>query len=362
METKEIRFSNEKDKEFVRILRERVKEYFDTNKISRFANKTMKIKTVVMVLLYLIPFGLVVSGIFNQVWINALLWATMGFGMAGIGMGVMHDANHNSYSPNSKTNLWLGRLLYIIGGYADNWKAQHNVLHHSYTNVTGLDEDIHPGVYLRFSPHEKRYGIHKFQHFYAWILYGFMTLLWITTKDFKGMARYHKKGLLAFTKKSYPRLFMELVAHKIIYYLFTLGLPLWFSPISPVFTIIFFLMMHFICGVILGVVFQPAHVMPTSQFPLPDKNNTLEHNWVIHQLVTTTNFSPKDNLFSWFIGGLNYQVEHHLFPSICHVHYPKLSPIVQKTTEEFGLPYNTHLNYFSALKNHAKMLKHLGSS
>jgi linoleoyl-CoA desaturase len=101
-------------------------------------------------------------------------------------------------------------------------------------------------------------------------------------------------------------------------------------------------------------------VVPSSEYPTPDEEGQLQNNWAIHQMLTTANFSPKSSFFSWYIGGLNYQIEHHLFPNICHVHYRKISAIVKQTAQEFGVPYNVQPNFVKAVWSHGKMLKKLG--
>jgi len=288
------------------------------------------------------------------------LWVLMGLGMAGIGLSIMHDANHGAYSKNPTVNRMMGYLILLVGGDDNNWKIQHNVLHHTYTNMHELDEDIDTAFFLRFSPNEKRIGVHKFQHIYAWFFYGLMTMLWSTTKDFEQLFRYKKKGLTKQLKKPFSYLFARLLILKLAYHAFTFVIPLIFVPLPWGQILIGYLVMHFICGLILALIFQPAHVSPNTEFFNPDENQTVENTWAIHQLLTTTNFAPNSKLFSWYVGGLNYQVEHHLFPTICHVHYKKVSEIVKKTALEFNLPYNSFPTFRSAIYNHASMLKELG--
>jgi linoleoyl-CoA desaturase len=120
--------------------------------------------------------------------------------------------------------------------------------------------------------------------------------------------------------------------------------------------------MHYIAGFILAIIFQPAHVIDGTEFPLPDENRTLANNWAVHQLLTTTNFGNGSRWFSWYVGGLNFQIEHHLFPNICHVHYRKIASIVQSTAHEFGLPYKSSRTFLSALAGHAKLLRDLGKN
>lgn len=321
----------------------------------------MVIKTIVMISLYIVPYILMMAGLFSNVWVIFGCWILMGVGMAGIGLSVMHDANHGAYSRNRKVNDIIGQVIWFIGGSSANWKIQHNVLHHSYTNVDHMDEDLESVPFLRFSPHRERMKIHRLQHIYAWFFYGFMTMMWATLKDFNQLNRYKRKGLLKTQKKSYNRLMAELISIKVVYYALFLALPMILLPIAWWQTLLCFIAMHFVAGFILAIIFQPAHVMPDTQFPLPDDQGNMENKWAIHQLMTTVNFAPKSRLFSWYVGGLNFQIEHHLFPNICHIHYKKISEIVKRTAEEFSLPYYSKPTFLHALRDHKNFLRQLGS-
>ena len=362
MDHRKLKFPKRFETGFIDHLRERVTEYFEKNKISSFGNTEMVWKTIFMMSLFFVPYGLMVSGLVQNIWLLLICWILMGFGMAGIGLSVMHDANHRSYSNNRAINKYLGYTLNMIGGFAPMWQIQHNTLHHGYTNIDGYDEDIDPGKMLRLSPSKPRYRIHRFQHLYAWFLYGLMTFTWVMDKDFGQLNRYRREGLLSLQNKPYGRLLAELILSKVFYYSYILVIPLIVLPISWWWVLIMFFIMHFIGGLTLGVVFQAAHVVTTSEYPLPDENGYLKNNWAIHQMLTTSDFSPNSRIFSWYIGGLNFQIEHHLFPNICHVHYRKLSTIVMETAREFGVPYNVQPNFLKAILSHGKMLKQLGSA
>ncbi len=357
MEQKRLKFSKDFDKDFYNTLKQRVNEYFETNNISKSGNHVMYLKSAFMIALYLIPYFIMLSGAVTNPLGVVLLWMIMGVGMAGIGLSIMHDANHGSYSRNKLINKAMGYTMNIVGCNATTWKLQHNVLHHSYTNVDGADEDIDTGGLMRFSPHQKRRSLHRFQHFYAWFLYGFMTLNRITIKDFAQMARFRKIGLV---KESFTLEILKVLAWKIFYYLYILVLPLMLVPVSPWLIIVSFILMHMVNGLILSLVFQSAHVMPSTEFHQADEKGIIQNNWAVHQMVTTANFSPTNKSLSWFIGGLNYQIEHHLFANICHIHYREISKIVSETASEFGIPYNTHKSFISAIADHGRMLKMLG--
>lgn len=362
MAFKGVRYSrnNVAHHEFITELKNRVNNYFNTKGISKYANFQMVLKTVAMFSMYLVPLSLILFGQFENVWIHLGLWAMMGVGMAGIGLSVMHDANHGSYSRYKWVNKLLGSSIYLLGGNPVNWRIQHNVLHHSFTNIDGLDEDISPVSLLRFSPHKPLRPLHKYQHWYAWPLYGLMTMMWVLTKDFKQILRYRKLKLTQTQGKSFAAHLADVITSKTIYYALILILPLIFAPIAWYWVISGFVLMHFIGGFILTCVFQPAHVVPFADFPLPDDKGSMENSFAIHELATTSNFAPNNRLLSWYVGGLNYQVEHHLFPDICHIHYRDISKIVSKTAKEYALPYYSLPTFSSALKAHWTMLRQLG--
>ncbi len=359
MNLNSVKFSKNHNAEFYKVLRQRVSEHFKTNNKSRHADANMVIKTVFMLCLYFIPFVMILTldlGVLSTLG----LWALMGFGMAGIGLSVMHDANHGAYSRAAFINKSLGFLLNIVGGSDVNWRIQHNVLHHTYTNVTGMDEDIDPGKVMRFSPHAKRHKLHRYQHLYAWFLYGLMTIMWVTIKDYKQVARYRKKGLIETQGITFSKVLTTIILSKIVYLVGILSLPLLLASAPWYVIVLGFLLMHFIAGITLALIFQPAHVVPSSDYPMPDESGNIMADWAVSQLFNTANFAPRARLFSWYVGGLNYQVEHHLFPNICHVHYRHLSAIVQQTAKEFNLPYNSFKTFRRALLEHGKMLKNLG--
>ena len=361
MDFKHIKFSREVNADFINTLRKRVNAYFKENKISRYANVEMIVKTIFMFALYFVPYILLMFNIFDSIWIVLSMWFLMGIGMSGVGTSIMHDAIHGAYSKNKFVNKLLGRSIILLGGYHYNWELQHNVLHHSYTNIHGMDEDIDSGKLFRFSPTQKRLKHHRLQHLYSWPLYALMTLEWMTTKDFRQLTRYHRNGLLKSLNKSYTGLMAQLIALKVLYYGLFIILPLIFMQAPWYITIAGIVLMHLVCGFALAVIFQPAHVVPETQFIEQPQTGTVENNWAIHQIQTTTNFAPKNRILNWFIGGLNFQIEHHLFPNICHVHYRKISAIVKKTAKEFDLPYHCAKTFRRAVINHGKMLYHLGT-
>ncbi|AWW30711.1 acyl-CoA desaturase [Echinicola strongylocentroti] len=358
---KTIRFTESALSDFSITLRSRVNAYFKQTQKSRYGNLEMILKTLFMLSLYFVPVLLVTVGVVGQTWQLFLCFILSGLGMAGIGMGVMHDAIHGTYSKNKHINKLLGYTLNLVGANATLWKIQHNVLHHSFTNIHEGDDDINMPFFLRFSPNAKKNVIHSYQHLYTWFFYGLSTLSWVTTKDFVRLNRYYKMGLLR-GKNIYRNTVLKIIAWKVLYYTFILVLPILFSPFSIGQVFLAFIALHFVTGLSISLVFQTAHIMPDVTFPTVDSEGKVEGERMIHQLLTTCNYSEKNRVFSWLIGGLNYQIEHHLFPDICHVHYRKLAPIVRKTAAEYELPYYSKVTFFQALKSHFKMLHWLGNT
>ena len=355
-----VKFNVEDKKEFFEELRKRVNIHFTENKISKHANNNMWAKTAFMLLLYFIPFILMVTGVVTGLWPVIGMWVLMGFGMSGIGLSVMHDANHGSYSKNKNVNSALGFMINFIGGYHVNWKIQHNVLHHSFTNIHGLDEDIDKPM-MRFSPNQESKGVFKYQLYYAPFLYGVMTIFWLLAKDFDQLIKYNKMKLLAGQGLTLRKAVIHVLFNKIWYMALFIALPMLIVDLLWWQTLLGFLLMHFMSGLILAFVFQPAHVVQETDFFIPDEHGSVENNWAVHQVMTTSNYANNSVFFSWYVGGLNHQIEHHLFPNICHIHYKNISPIVKKTALEYGLPYHEHRTFLGALISHFKLLNELGT-
>ncbi|WP_299228389.1 acyl-CoA desaturase [uncultured Psychroserpens sp.] len=312
-----------------------------------------------MLLLFFTPLTILASGIVASTSLLFVLYTISGFGMAGIGMSVMHDAIHGSYSKHKEVNTLLGYTFNLIGANATVWKIQHNVLHHTYTNINEFDDDLNSPFFLRFSPHAKHHWLNQFQHIYIWFFYAISTVFWVTIKDFVRLKRYKNIGF--FNKKyEYEKIFLSIIAWKLLYYSYALVLPMLMVNQPWWLILLAFLSMHIITGLLVSIVFQIAHIMPENDFPVPDKSGNIEESWYSHQFATTSNFSPRNKFIFWFTGGLNYQVEHHLLPDVCHVHYKKISKIVSQTAQDYGFRYHVKKTLYQALVDHIQMLRLLG--
>lgn len=348
--------NNKLENAYVKTLRKNVNNYFKMNHLSTKGNSAMVIKSFLLLSLYLVPF-IIILIVPAKLYVVLLLDVLMGIGIAGVGMGVMHDACHGAYSKRRWVNNLFAGTLYLLGSNVLNWKIQHNVLHHTYTNISGLDEDIDNKGPIRLSEHKPLRKYHKYQFLYAFIFYGLMTITMLTN-DFIRLYKYHKAGLVKSQNKKMARELIKMFIRKSIYLTIIIGLPLWFTHYNFWQILIGFLIMHWVAGIILSFVFQMAHVVEGADQRLLDEE--MKTDWSVHQLNTTADFARHNKLLSWYVGGLNFQIEHHLFPNICHIHYPEIAPIVESTTREFGLKYNLKPSFSNAMLSHIYRLKALG--
>lgn len=353
-----IHFSNREAAAFVAELRSTVAHWFEEGRRSDKANLAMVAKTVLMVGILVGAYLLALSNALPG-WALPGLVVLMGVTMAGIGFSVSHDALHGAYSSRAWVNRLVGSSFDALGANSYMWQITHNVIHHTYTNIHGVDEDLSVSPLLRLSPEAPWKPCHRYQHLYAFGVYSLSTLFWVFVKDFKYFLQ-RDLGPLRDRKHSAGAVSWLLLT-KVMYLGYALVLPLLLIE-QPWWVIVAgFVAVHLIAGAILGVIFQLAHVVEGTQHPVPDQTGEMEHTWAVHEMLTTSNFANANSALSWYVGGLNFQIEHHLFPKVCSVHYASLSGLVRRVAQRHGVPYNEHQTLFEALASHYRMLKQLGN-
>ena len=350
---------NQNEIEFSKELKKRVRAYFKDSGRSTHGDSSMYFKSIVMLGLYLIPFVLILFVVQSQ-WTALVLAVLMGIGEAGIGMSVMHDGAHGAYSNKKWLNTLAASSMYLLGSTTINWKIQHNVNHHTYTNIYNYDPDISTKAVIRLSDHAPLKRYHRFQKYYAFPLYGLMTILKLFG-EINVFMRYYRGGQVKKMNVSPVKELTKLILIKVIYLAVIIGLPILFTDFSIGQILIGFMVIHFVAGMIMSTIFQMAHVVMGVDQPLP-ANGIITSKRLAHQLKTTSDFGKKSGLLSWYMGGLDFQVEHHLFPNICHIHYAAIAPIVEKTASEFGLRYNNNNTFAHALVSHFNRLGQLGQT
>jgi linoleoyl-CoA desaturase len=339
------------------VLDRRVKAYFEESGHDPSGGARLVTKSLV-ILTWAVASYLLLLLWASSWWTVAPLAVSLGLALAGIGFSIMHDGGHGAFSGRK----WVNRLAFgavdVIGGSSYFWHHKHNVLHHTYTNVDGVDDDLDAGPFLRLAPTQRRRWFHRFQHWYELPLLGFLAAKWTLLDDWVVLAR----GKIGDYPIPRPRGWdlVQLVAGKVVFLSWAVVLPLAVHPALPVAGA--FALTVAVLGITLGVVFQLAHVVEGTQITSPPEGagERLELPWVEHQLATTADFSPHSRLVTWFVGGLNFQVEHHLFPRVSHVHYSALAQIVRRTCQEQGVNHLRNETLWGALRSHFRRLEQLG--
>jgi linoleoyl-CoA desaturase len=333
-------------------LRRRVDQYFTASGRRPRDCPAMYLKTVVVFCWLGASYVALVFWAAN--WLTALpLAIVLGLSMAAVGFNVQHDGGHQAYSNRRWVNKLMAMSLDLLGGSSYVWDKKHNSVHHSYTNITGHDDDINIGFFGRLSPHQRRLHFHRWQHFYLWVLYGFLPLKWQLYDDFRDVLL----GRIGGHKMARPKGWdlATFIAGKATFFSLAF-VPLFWHTVWQVLAL--YLAASFVQGVVLSIVFQVAHCVPSAAFPLPRSDDgRMRAGWAIHQVETTVDFARGNWLLWWFIGGLNFQIEHHLFPRVCHVHYSALAPIVEATCREFGVNYAAHDSALASIVSHFRWLR-----
>jgi linoleoyl-CoA desaturase len=346
---------NNKQKEFFNALKQEVDAYFERNAIKKTGNWKLYAKTAI-----LIPsaIGIYLLLMFVSMhWaLSSFLWVAFGLNMAAIGFNIMHDACHGSFSTRGWVNELFGLTNNFLGGNAFLWKLKHNVIHHTYTNVDGVDDDINNMPFMRQCSTQPWKPMHQFQSIYMFFLYGFTSLFMF----FMDYVKYFSKKIYSTPlKKMDAKEHIIFWGGKIFFILFYIGIPIFLIGWKA--WLIGFLISQFTLGLTLAIVFQLAHVVEHAEFESAGIDPVkIENEWAIHQVKTTANFAFSNKLITWFVGGLNYQIEHHLFPRISHIHYPAISKIVRETCAKFELNYIYFPSTRAAVASHVRFMNQMG--
>jgi linoleoyl-CoA desaturase len=341
---------------FQAALRRRVDEFFRVTGLGRRDCPAMFRKTAIVLAWLAGSYALLLFAA-GHWWLAVPLAVSLGLSMAAVGFNVQHDAGHSAFSDRPWLNRLMALTLDLIGASSYVWRYKHHVIHHTFVNITGHDSDIDLGILGRLSPHQRRLPFHRFQHWYLWPLYGFLTIKWNCVDDFKDVL----VGRIGCRRFPRPRGWdlLAFLGGKANFFVLALGVPLLLHPVWAV--LLFYTLTSFILGLVLSVVFQLAHCVEEAEFPLPEPGtDRIENDWAVHQVETAVDFAPKSRLACWYLGGLNFQIEHHLLPGICHIHYPALAPLVEQTCREYGVRYAVKPTFWAGVVAHYRWLRRMG--
>jgi len=344
---------------FIRELRRRVDAYFERTGRRRRDCPQMYFKTAT-ILAWFITAYLLLLFVATSWWAILPLAVVLGISVAAIGFNIQHDGGHKAYSDRQWVNKSMALTLDLMGGSSYLWDWKHNTIHHTYPNIPGQDDDIDLGMLGRLSPHQRRYWFHRLQGVYLWLLYGFLALKWHLVTDFlvvaTGCIRTHR------VPRPRGRDLLVFIGGKIVFLSLAFVVPILLHPAWAV--LVVYAIAAFVSGVVLSVVFQLAHCVGEADFPAPvhtpDGGQRMQTEWAVHQVQTTVDFARGNRVLCWFLGGLNFQIEHHLFSRICHVHYPALAKVVEETCREFGVHYTAQRSFLTALRSHYRWLVEMG--
>ena len=349
------KFQSQKDS-FHAELKRRIQDYFQEEGISTTGNYKLYTKAILLTLGLLVLYTHVVFFTPDSALLALLECVVLGMITAGIGFNVVHDGSHGSFSKVKKLNEMAGLFLNLLGANEFMWNTKHNVIHHAYTNIDGVDDDLDAGPLLRLCETQKLRKIHRFQHFYFWLAYSMLFFYWAFFSDYQKY--FTKKVGNMPLKKMKTSDHISFWAFKAVHIIFFAVLPIYTVGFFP--WLIGFFAYGLVVGFVMSIVFQLAHTVRETHFPVAEvTTNKMEDEWAIHQLKTTANFATNNKLVTWFSGGLNFQVEHHLFPKISHVHYPALSKIVAQACIDFNIPYHNIPKMRMAVVSHVSHLKQL---
>jgi linoleoyl-CoA desaturase len=346
---------NNNGQQFYVSVKKSVDQYFKAKGIKKTGNWQLYSKALILIPLALGIYIFLLAGTYSVLG-GIILSALLGFTLVSIAFNVMHDACHGSYSSRKWVNELMSLTMNALGSNAFIWKIKHNIIHHTYTNVDGIDDDIAKSPVLRLCPTQEWKPVHRYQHVYMFIVYALSTILWLFLTDF---IKYFSKKIVVTDMKISLKEHVIFWVSKMLYVVFYAVLPIAVLGWTP--WLVGFLVMHVTLGLTIAVVFQLAHVVEKTSFEAAgDEAKVIDSEWAIHEIKTTANFAPDSKIISWFAGGLNFQVEHHLFPRISHVHYPAISKIVKSECERFNLPYHYYPTMTEAVASHVRVMKRLG--
>jgi len=340
---------------FPKVLRRRLDRFFAEQNISPKANPMMWSK-IALGLAVLAGSWIAIYAFRPDSWKFAGLYLLVGLAQTFLLLNIAHDSNHNAISSNSTVNKTLNYVFDVCGISSYMWRILHHRGHHSCVNVHGEDDALTGRGLLRFTPHEPRLPLQRFQHFYALVLYAFFSLDYVFVRDFECFF-FPSHDYLAKTKHPLREYFI-LFAGKAFYFTYMLVLPIVLLHKSLWLVAGSFLMVHLIIGLSVALVFQTTHTVDSTYFPA---GRGEFENGIYHIFATTADYATTNPVVGYLTGGLNHHIAHHLCPFVCHTHYAPLTRIVKETAAEFGIPYREHPTMTRAIWHHLILLKQLGN-
>ncbi|MEO1259949.1 MAG: acyl-CoA desaturase [Bacteroidota bacterium] len=341
------------DQLFFKTLKKRVNEYFQKNNIKKTANKKAKIKAIILIAAYFLTY----VGIFYSAQFHRLIMAYMSIGALTIfvALNIAHDAAHATFSSRKKINKLLVNVFDLLGASGYIWQLKHVHSHHPHVNIPNMDSDIKQSKLVRIFPNAPFHWFHRYQYLYMPVLYLLYTLVWLLYRDFRDFFKNDISGKPDHKHSTFQSI--QFFTGKILFFSRMLIIPWAVLQFSFLQICAAFLLMHFTASFTVALALVSTHVGEHSTYPQPNAKGQMPDSWVRHQLITTSDFATENKWVTHLFGGFNHHVAHHLFPNICHIHYPSLTKILKSTCREFNMPYAANASLGAAILSHLKFLK-----
>ena len=340
---------------FPKVLRRRLENFFSESNISPKADLAMWVK-IAAGMAVLASSWIALYAFKPDSWKFVSLYLLNAIAQTFLLLNIAHDSNHNAISSVRSVNKALNYVFDVCGISSYMWRILHHRGHHSCINLHGEDDALTGRGVLRFTPHEPRTSLQRFQHIYALLMYALFSLDYVFLRDFECFF-FPSHDYLKQAKHP-TREYVILFAGKAFYLTYMLVLPVALMGKSLPLVALAFVLSHLIIGLSVALVFQTTHVIDSTYFP--SDRNEFDH-WIHHIFATTADYATENPLVGWLVGGLNHHIVHHLCPFVCHTHYAPLTRIVKQTAEEYGVPYRQHPTMPQAIKHHLLLLKQLGN-
>jgi linoleoyl-CoA desaturase len=351
-----IKYQRDDRPEFFRDLSARVNTYLNSRREGAYATPAMWGKAAFYLTAYFSVWATLTFASLTR-WQGVLLALALGLLGTGIALNIAHDACHSTFAKSRRLNAFLYWVSFnLLGTYGYLWKIGHNETHHPSPNVPGHDVGSDGNGVIRFTSATPWKPMHRYQHIYGPVLYAFYTLTWVLFRDWRVMT---EKKVAHLEVRPSRWQYLELAAIKIVYFTYTLVLPLKYSSFSAGEVVVGFLIMHAVLSLYMAAMLFTSHLADEVEFPTPGPDSRVVHSYVHHQLATTQDIHAQSRLANFLLGGFNAHVIHHLFPAVSSAHYPALSKILKETCIEHKMPY-LESTYGRALRSHLVFLRKLG--
>lgn len=348
-----MKFKSKNDSDFFSELIKKVDDYMETKGGNRFADNSIYIKGSFLIVLYVSSYILLLSGSLNT--ISSILFVMiMGLSGVMIVFNIVHDASHNVLFKNKSLNRAFAYFGDLMGMNSYIWNIRHNIQHHTFTNVAGGDVLLDSIPFIRVSPQQKKFPIHKFQAWYVPFLYMLYSIFWVFFIDFN-MFKQKQMGNYKNIHHAWQE-WTKLILFKSFYLFYMIIFPAWIIHIPFSTVLIGFLIYHIVAGILLSTVVVLGHCVEGAEYTAPDENGIIQNSFMQHEWNATYDCSTDSGVLHWITGGLNTHLAHHLFPKLCHCHYLAVTRIIKEHCAEYQITY-PHYSLGDAIISHFNFLK-----